>query len=72
MAVLGAFIVLVGMIVVLSAIFALPVEWLVNAIFTPELIRSVFGSTQIGFMKAWQLSLLCGFLFKNTTSADSK
>lgn len=42
----------------LSALYALPVQWLVNYVADGLIILS--------FKKAWALSLLCQFLFKSS------
>ncbi len=47
--------------VVLSALFALPVYWLWNAV-----CPVVFKLPVITFTQAWGLNLLCGFLFKSS------
>lgn len=56
-----------ALLVGLSALFALPVWWLWNAL-SPDL----FGLPTIGFMQAWGLSLLCRCLFTQTTSVSTK
>ncbi|KKN99053.1 hypothetical protein LCGC14_0142990 [marine sediment metagenome] len=50
-------------VVLFSAIFALPVLWLWNV-----LCPDIFGLQEIGFLQAWGLSILCGFLFKSHNS----
>lgn len=42
----------------LSALYALPVQWLVNYV--------AGGLVVLSFKKAWALSLLCQFLFKSS------
>ena len=48
-----------------SSILALPVMWLWNA-----LIPELFGLPKFGFWDAWQLLLLCSFLFKSHTTVN--
>lgn len=66
LAVLVAILGLALMVVGLSALFALPVMWLWNA-----LVPVLFHGPQVTFMQAWGLGLLCGFLFKSTGGAKS-
>lgn len=55
----------IGLIVLISFLFAFPVMWLVNALFTPALLLAVFGTAKLSVGQAWILSLLSGILFKN-------
>jgi hypothetical protein len=62
---IGALALLVG----LSALMALPVEWLWNG----TLVDLFPKLPQLDFWHAWGLNLLTGFLFKSTnTSSSSK
>lgn len=58
----------VALMVGLSALFALPVEWLWNAV-----IPGIFvGLKTITFLQAWGLNLLSGFLLKTVATTSSK
>ncbi len=61
--IIAGFLGLVVLAVVFSAILALPVMWLWNAC-----IPDIFNLREIGFIDAWQLMLLCSFLFKSSSS----
>jgi len=66
--VIGAIFGPVCFIIGLSALFALPVEWLWNYV-----VPYQFGLKEIDFLHAWGLNVLCGFIFKSPTyNADSK
>lgn len=63
---IGAAIAVVLLVVVISLVLALPVMWLWNGC----LIPAVSGVHEITWLQAWGLSILCGFLFKNSTSSS--
>lgn len=58
----------IGLLFVLGLLFAYPVMWLVNYLFTPAVLTAVFGVAKISVWQAWALNLLSGFLFKSTSS----
>lgn len=53
-----------GVIVFLGLLFSLPVMLLWNACLVP----AIPGIQTIGWLQAWGIMILCGFLFKNTTN----
>ncbi len=57
---------LLGMVIsfVLALAYSLPVMWLWNAV-----VPHVFGVNPITWLQALWLSLLCGFLFKTTSTS---
>ena len=57
---------MIVMAVFLGALCALPVYLLWNAV-VPDLL----GLKSIGFFQAWGLNVLCGLLFKSSTSSSS-
>lgn len=54
---------IIGLIVALSFLFALPVLFLWNAV-----MPDIFGLPEINFWQALCLTLLSNFLFKNSSS----
>lgn len=58
----------IALVVAFAAVLALPVQWLWNGVmpnlFVPSVVR------QIDFWNAWGLLILCGLLFKNSSSSD--
>lgn len=68
----GAIVVFAVVVFGISILSAYPVKWLVNDLFTPATINSLFGVTQLGFWKALELSVICGVLFKSSSSSSSK
>ena len=61
--VIGAFIVLAVIIIVYGLLFSLPVMLLWNYC----LVGAVAGISQIGWLQAWGIMILCGLLFKSST-----
>ena len=55
-------------IVALSLVMAFPTMWVMNYLFTPSLLASVFGVSQLIFWKAFWFNAFCGFLIKSTCS----
>ena len=65
--VIGIAVVGVVAIVVLGLILSLPVMWLWNAC----LVAAIPGIKEIGWLQAWGILILCGLLFKNSSSSSS-
>lgn len=53
-----------------AILFTLPTMWLVNYVFTPATLISLFGVAQLSFWKAMGLSTLCAILFKGSSSSS--
>lgn len=66
---LGAAVVGGAIIAVISALLAFPVMWLWNGV-GPNLFATAVIKP-IDFWNAWGLSLLCGLLFKGSSSSSS-
>jgi hypothetical protein len=49
----------------IGLVFAFPVKWALNYVFTDGVRLTLFGVAQIGFWKAYVLSLLTTMLFKS-------
>lgn len=63
-----AFLLIVAFVVGVGLLLSLPVMWLWN-----WLLPDLFGFKTLGWLQAWGLLVLCGFLFKSTSaSASSK
>jgi len=60
---IGPVAVVVGLIIIVSLVYALPVMWLWD-----WLMPTIFGLKEITVFQAWGLSALCGMLFKSNTS----
>ena len=63
----GAVVGVIGLIIGLSALFALPVMWLWNYV-----VPYQFGLKEIDFLHAWALMVLCGFIFKSGSVSSQK
>ena len=66
-AVIGTFVAGIGAIVLLGLLISLPVMWLWNGC----LVGAVAGVAEIGWLQAWGILILCGFLFKSSISKSS-
>jgi len=62
---IGLFVVSVVVAVVVGLLFSLPVMWLWNA----ALVPAIPGIKTIGWLQAWGILMLCGFLFKPMTNS---
>lgn len=60
---IGSAVTVVGLIILVSLVCALPVMWLWD-----WLMPTIFGLKEITLFQAWGLSALSGLLFKNNTS----
>ena len=58
----------IGLLILISFLLSLPVWLLWNGC----LVDAVNGVNEITWLQAWGISILCGFLFKPTTSSNSK
>ena len=56
----------------LAVLMAYPTKWLVNYLFTPSTLMSLFGIAQLTLWKALWLDFLCATLFKGSSSSSSK
>ena len=65
--VIGLMIGIIAVVVVMGVIMALPVMWLWN-----WLCPTLFGLPSLGFWQAMGLNVLCGILFKGSTSSCNK
>jgi hypothetical protein len=68
--VLVAFVGVFALISGLSLLLAYPTLWLINYLFTPAVLTSLFGVAQLGVWKAWALNMVTGILFKSSTSTS--
>ena len=55
----------------LASLMAYPTKWVVNYLFTPGVLTSLFGTSQISFWQALALNFICGTLFKGGSSTSS-
>jgi hypothetical protein len=63
---LGVFFATIGMIIVIAVLMAWPTQWLWNN----ALIGAIDGLNPIGFWQALGINVLCGILFRNSTSSS--
>ena len=62
---LGVFFAAIGMIIVIALLMAWPTQWLWNN----ALIGAIDGLNPIGFWQALGINVLCGILFRNSTTS---
>lgn len=63
---LGVFFAAIGMIIVIAVLMAWPTQWLWNN----TLIGAIDGLNPIGFWQALGINVLCGILFRNSTTSS--
>ena len=66
---IGALVVLFLVIALVGIVIALPTLLIVNYLFTATVLMAVFGIPALTFWKAFWLTILCGFLFKSTSTS---
>lgn len=66
--VIGAVVIGIAGVLFLSFLLSWPVYMLWNGC----LVGAVAGVSEVTWLQAWGLTVLCGFLFKSTTTTDSK
>jgi hypothetical protein len=64
----GLFVLLMVVITFAAFVIGLPVMWIVNYLFTQQILMAVFGVPQLTFWKAFWIANLTGLLFKSTTT----
>ena len=69
---IGAIVLVVMIIAVLAIVMAWPTMWLVNYTFSPSAIMAIFGRTTLDFWHALALNVVCGLLFRSTSTNTSK
>ena len=62
--------VIVGILGVLFLSFLL--SWPVYMLWNGCLVDAVAGVSEVSWLRAWGLTVLCGFLFKSTTVSNTK
>jgi len=67
---IGAVVIVLFFLVLGGLITGYPVKWLMNWLLAPSFLLWVFGVSKLSFWKAYGLALLCGLLFKSTTSGS--
>lgn len=68
----GAFVVVILVLVVLAMIGAYPVKWAINYLVNPTLLATLFTTGHFGFWHAFCLNYLAGALIKGSTSTSKE
>jgi hypothetical protein len=63
---LGVFFAAIGMLIVIAVFMAWPTQWLWNN----ALIGAIDGLNPIGFWQALGIKVLCGILFRTSTTSS--
>ena len=64
----GAVVLLLVIVSFVALVIGLPVMWIVNYLFTQQVLMAVFGIPQLTFWKAFWIANLTGLLFQSTTT----
>jgi hypothetical protein len=57
-------------VIVLIVVLGLIMSWPVMMLWNGCLVDAVSGVKEIGWLQAWGILILCGFLFKSSTSGS--
>jgi hypothetical protein len=68
---IGAGVIIAALIAGLSVLFAFPTMWMVNYLFAPSALIAVFGHAHLTFWNALWLNVLCGLLFKGSSTSPT-
>jgi hypothetical protein len=63
---LGVFLAAIGMVILIAVLMAWPTQWLWNN----ALVGAIDGFNPIGFWQALGINVLCGILFRNSTTTS--
>jgi hypothetical protein len=63
---LGVFLAAIGMVILIAVLMAWPTQWLWNN----ALVGAIDGLNPIGFWQALGINVLCGILFRNSTTTS--
>jgi hypothetical protein len=64
---LGVFFAAIGTLIVIAVLLAWPTQWLWNN----ALVGAIDGFNPIGFWQALGINMLCGILFRNSTTTSN-
>lgn len=67
----GAAVIVCVMVVAIGVLLAFPVMWLMNGLFTVQLLTAVFGVPHVTFWTALGFNTLTGILFKSHDKSSS-
>ena len=65
----GGLVTFLGALFFFAALGAYPTKWLVNFLFSPAFLLSIFGVAKIGFWQALCLNILTGVFFHSSTNS---
>jgi hypothetical protein len=60
-----------ALIFILSVLFAYPTMWIVNYLFAPGLLLTVFGTSKLTVLKALVFNLFVGLLHRDNSEKSS-
>ena len=70
--ILGVTVIAFLFVILIAALIAFPIMWLINWLIVPKLIYAIFGVYKLNFWKALGIGLLSGSLFKSTQTSTTK
>jgi hypothetical protein len=65
---IGTMVVVIVLVTVFGLVFSFPTKWIVNYLFSPSALFSVFGVTRFDVWHAWALNAFAGIVFKSTNT----
>lgn len=68
----GIVVLVVVLVFLIAALMAYPTMWLMNYLFAPSFLQTVFGITAITFWKAFWFNFFMGLVIKSSSSSSSK
>lgn len=71
MKIFATIVIAIAAIIGLALLFAYPTMWLVNYLFSPQFLYSVFGVTSFSIWKAWALNAFLGS-YRSYSSSKSE
>ena len=70
-AVFGLFVISLALVLGLAMLMAYPTMWVMNYLFTAQLLAFVFGAAKITFWQAFFLNMITGVFFRSGGSSSS-
>jgi len=64
-------VIIIAFALALGLLLAYPTMWLINSVFAPSLLMTVFGVSKIAFWQTYALMVLLG-MFRSSVTGSSK
>ena len=70
--VVGAVVVVLAIVAAIALVMTFPTMWMMNYLFTPHVLLTIFGVSQMTFWKALWLNVLIGYFFSTGRAPQRK